>query len=201
MTSLSDGVVVVTVQAPLTRERVDTLRHAALAQLARHPRILIAEFAPASLAVQPEEPLSDLAVAVLTEVAREAGIVDIGLCLVVPPDHVAHRAIDAMHAHPGRPFTPADLAQIGGCSVHSLQEGFRLHIGLSPMRYLRQIRLEHAHHELAAADPRQTTVTDVAYQWGFTHLGRFASTYSAKYGRSPARPEAAEPRSAPDPRG
>jgi hypothetical protein len=33
--------------------------------------------------------LSDLAVAVLTKVAHEAGIVDIGLCLVVPPDHVA----------------------------------------------------------------------------------------------------------------
>jgi hypothetical protein len=50
-----------------------------------------------------------------------------------------HRAIDAMHAHPDHPFTPAGLAQIASCSLRSLQEGFRRYVGLTPMQYLRQI--------------------------------------------------------------
>jgi AraC-like DNA-binding protein len=97
-----------------------------------------------------------------------------------------HRAIDAMHAHPGHPFTPTSLARVAGCSVRSLQEGFRRHVGLTPLQYLRQVRLEHAHHDLATADPGQTSVTTIAYQWGFTHLGRFATSYRTKYGRSPS---------------
>ena len=78
----------------------------------------------------------------------------------VPPAHAwgavpVRRAIDAMHAHPDHPLTLAGLAQIASCSLRSLQEGFRRYVGLTPMQYLRQIRLEHAHHDLAhAARPR-----------------------------------------------
>ncbi|WP_214371207.1 AraC family transcriptional regulator [Pseudonocardia sp. H11422] len=95
-----------------------------------------------------------------------------------------HRAIDAMHAYLDQPFTPTGLAQIAGCSVRSLQEGFRRHVGLTPLQNLRQVRLEHAHHDLANGDPTYSTVTDIACHWGFTHLGRFATTYRARYGRS-----------------
>jgi transcriptional regulator GlxA family with amidase domain len=91
-----------------------------------------------------------------------------------------------MHAHADHPFTPAALARVAGCSVRSLQEGFRRHIGLSPLQYLRQVRLEHARHDLVSADADDTTVTDIACHWGFTHLGRFAGTYRTKYGRSPS---------------
>jgi AraC-like DNA-binding protein len=97
-----------------------------------------------------------------------------------------HRAIDAMHAHPEQPFTPAALAHIAGSSVRCLQEGFRRHIGLTPLQYLRQVRLEHAHHELTNSDAIQSTVTDIASHWGFTHLGRFATTYRTRYGRPPS---------------
>jgi AraC-like DNA-binding protein len=97
-----------------------------------------------------------------------------------------HRAIDAIHAYPDHPFTSTGLAHIAGCSVRSLQEGFRRYVGLTPLQYLRQVRLEHAHHDLADADAAHSTVTDIAYHWGFTHLGRFATTYRAKYGRSPS---------------
>ena len=97
-----------------------------------------------------------------------------------------HRAIDAMHANPDRPFTPTALAHIAGSSVRSLQESFRRHIGLTPLQYLRQVRLEQAHHDLTNSDPTHTTVTDIASHWGFTHLGRFATTYRTKYGQSPS---------------
>jgi AraC-like DNA-binding protein len=97
-----------------------------------------------------------------------------------------HRAVDAMHAHADHPFTSTALARVAGCSVRSLQEGFRRHMGLSPLQYLRQVRLEQAHHDLVRADAGDATVTDIACHWGFTHLGRFAAMYRSKYGRSPS---------------
>jgi AraC-like DNA-binding protein len=61
-------------------------------------------------------------------------------------------------------------------------------------RYLRQVRLEHAHYDLTNADPTHSTVSDIAPHWGFTHLGRFATTYRAKHGRSPSHTLRREPR-------
>ncbi|MFC0533220.1 helix-turn-helix transcriptional regulator [Phytohabitans kaempferiae] len=96
------------------------------------------------------------------------------------------RAIDAMEAEPERAFTSASLAAISGCSVRTLQEGFRRHVGIPPMAYLRRLRLAQAHADLRAADPGETTVACVAHRWGFAHLGRFAAAYRAEYGRPPA---------------
>jgi hypothetical protein len=92
---VADGVVGVAVRDALTRENAFMLRHAALALLARHPRLVIVEFAPPALVAHPDRALLD-AVAVLTEIAREAGSVDIGLCLVVAPEQIASvtRALD-----------------------------------------------------------------------------------------------------------
>jgi AraC-like DNA-binding protein len=56
------------------------------------------------------------------------------------------------------------------------------------MAYLRSVRLAHAHADLVriADTGSQTTVTEVALRWGFTHLGRFAALYRQTYGRPPS---------------
>lgn len=96
------------------------------------------------------------------------------------------RAVDAIHDEPERSFTVADLAEIAGVSVRSLQEGFRRHVGCSPMAYLQQARLARVHEELGSADPSLVTVAAVAHRWGFAHLGRFASAYRARFGIPPS---------------
>jgi transcriptional regulator GlxA family with amidase domain len=96
------------------------------------------------------------------------------------------RAIDAMEAEPDRPFTAVSLAAIAGASVRTLQAGFRQHVGMPPMAYLRRLRLARAHADLRAAEPGEETVASVAHRWGFAHLGRFAAAYRAEYGRPPA---------------
>ncbi|MEB3964319.1 AraC family transcriptional regulator [Streptomyces kunmingensis] len=96
------------------------------------------------------------------------------------------RAIDAMEAHPEHPFTVTALAEISGVGIRRLQQGFRQHVGMSPMDYLRRTRLARAHEELRAKETGQATVTDVAYRWGFTHLGRFAGAYRQRYGVTPS---------------
>ncbi|WP_229070282.1 AraC family transcriptional regulator [Actinoplanes sp. DH11] len=96
------------------------------------------------------------------------------------------RVVDAMRAQPGRPFTAADLALVAGVSVRSLQESFRRYIGMSPMAYLRQVRLARVHEDLRQADPVLHTVTGIAYRYGFLHMGRFAAEYRAQYGVPPS---------------
>lgn len=97
------------------------------------------------------------------------------------------RAIDAMRAQPEHPFTLASLAHAAGVSPRTLQAGFKRYAGSTPMEYLRHVRLGRAHDELRVADPQRTTVAEVAHRWGFTHLGRFASAYRARYGTKPSR--------------
>ena len=94
-------------------------------------------------------------------------------------------AIDLMEGEPERPLTPSVLAAQAHVSVRTLQDGFRRHLGTSPMAYLRQVRLRRAHEDLRAADPSVTTVASIARHWGFTHLGRFAASYQAAYGHLP----------------
>ncbi|RZL78923.1 MAG: AraC family transcriptional regulator [Rhodococcus sp. (in: high G+C Gram-positive bacteria)] len=95
-------------------------------------------------------------------------------------------ALDAMHAHPEESWTVRALADLSGVSVRTLQDGFARYVGASPMAYLRGIRLERAHEELVAADPRYNAVSDIAYHWGFRHLGRFSIEYRKRYGQSPS---------------
>ena len=51
------------------------------------------------------------------------------------------RAVEVIEADPAQPLTTAGLAAVAGVSVRSLQEGFRRHVGMSPMAYLRRVRL------------------------------------------------------------
>lgn len=93
------------------------------------------------------------------------------------------RVVDALEAAPERTWTLAQMAQVAGVSGRRLQQGFREQMGMSPTVYLRLVRLERAHRDLTGG---ADTVADVAFRWGFTHLGRFADAYRARFGRTPS---------------
>jgi AraC-like DNA-binding protein len=97
------------------------------------------------------------------------------------------RTLDAMQADPGHQFTAAELAAIAGVGVRVLQESFKQHLGMSPLTYLRRLRLDGVHRELSRGDPWQVSVSEVAARWGFTHLGRFAGAYRARFGVAPSQ--------------
>jgi AraC-like DNA-binding protein len=103
------------------------------------------------------------------------------------PPHVA-AAVAVLDAAPERPLTAETLAREVNASPRLLQAGFREHLGVSPMQYLRNERLRRVHEDLTQTDPaRRPTVAEVAYRWGFTHLGRFASDYRSRYGEYPSQ--------------
>lgn len=96
------------------------------------------------------------------------------------------RAMDTCENSPAGISTVSELAQIAGTSVRSLQEGFKAYVGLTPMEYLREVRLRKVREELIAARTDQT-VSDIAQAWGFTHLGRFSQIYAQRFGESPSQ--------------
>ena len=103
---------------------------------------------------------------------------------VVP--RVIRRAEQLIADHAREPLTVEDVAEAVGLSVRSLQEGFRRHLDTTPTARLREARLEGARAELADMDPTRATVSRIAADWGFHHLGRFAVAYRARWGESPS---------------
>lgn len=96
-------------------------------------------------------------------------------------------AADLMRTHPDEALTIEGVARAVGLSVRALHAGFRRELDRSPKQYLQQVRLERAHADLLAAEPGSgVRVIDIAHRWGFSHPGRFATTYRHQYGEAPA---------------
>ncbi|WP_242090987.1 helix-turn-helix transcriptional regulator [Curtobacterium sp. DN_7.5] len=111
----------------------------------------------------------------------------------MPDGHVAgphangvQRAKTFMHARFDRALTVPEIAEAAGVSVRTLQEGFQRHEGLTPMAFLREIRLEKARLGLQLADPDVSSVGAVALSCGFKHMGRFSGAYHEEFGEYPA---------------
>jgi AraC-like DNA-binding protein len=95
------------------------------------------------------------------------------------------RAIDFIEAHLTEPITVVDIIQAAGVSGRALFKHFRRSIGSTPMRYLRDARLERVRQSLLNATPGEH-VRDIAARWGFDHMGRFAHDYRRRFGESPS---------------
>ncbi|WP_445505389.1 helix-turn-helix transcriptional regulator, partial [Microvirga sp. G4-2] len=97
------------------------------------------------------------------------------------------RAEAFIEAHFAEPLSLAEMAAQAGVSARSLQSGFQSFRNLTPMGFLRFVRLQKAHEALLAADPAGVTVTQVALACGFTHLGEFGSAYRRVFGVPPSQ--------------
>jgi AraC-like DNA-binding protein len=110
--------------------------------------------------------------------------------LAAPAKYIAPQAIrpaiEIIEAEAHQPLTVASLASRCNISSRTLQQGFLRHTGMSPMTYLRQVRLRRAHEDLLNSDPSVDTVASVANRWGYSNPGRFAGAHTDRYGESPA---------------
>jgi AraC-like DNA-binding protein len=104
-----------------------------------------------------------------------------------PAPRTIRAALEIIEAEAAQPLTASALAARTHVSVRSLQQGFRSHLDVSPMEYVRQVRLRRAHQELLDSDPSSVTVSSVANRWGFTNAGRFAAAHMQRYGESPSK--------------
>ena len=110
-------------------------------------------------------------------------------CFEKPPASMARSGVERVEeyirADPARPFAMADLAALAGVSGRTLYRAFRTLRGYSPLAFARALRLETARERLTRGEAG-ATVTGIALDCGFDHLGRFARTYAARYGEPPS---------------
>ena len=91
-------------------------------------------------------------------------------------------AVEIIEAEAHLPLTVSSIAARSRGSVRSLQQAFRRELEMTPMAYVRDVRLRRAHRALVESDPSVTTVASIAHHWGFTNLGRFAETHAVRFG-------------------
>jgi AraC-like DNA-binding protein len=78
------------------------------------------------------------------------------------------------------------LCEAAAVEQRSLEYAFRDTFDLTPFSFLKLRRLHSARHRLLLAEPADMAVSDIAYQEGFYHLGRFAAAYQSTFGEYPS---------------
>lgn len=79
-----------------------------------------------------------------------------------------------------------NLCRVTGVPARTLQRCFREYFDLSITNYLKMVRLNAAQRELTSAHPSEESVTNIAMNHGFTHLGRFSIEFRKHFGELPS---------------
>lgn len=108
---------------------------------------------------------------------------------VVSPLSARHRAVKKalsfIHENRREPITVSSLCREASVNWRTLDYAFKEYMGVSPKKYLIAIRLNGVRQALFRATP-QTSVTVTANEWGFWHMGQFASDYRNFFAELPS---------------
>mgnify|MGYP001039928241 FL=1 len=102
------------------------------------------------------------------------------------PVLIVKRAEEYALSHTHGQVHVGDLCRAASVSERTLQYAFREVVGLTPVAYLSRLRLHRARQALLAAGRGSTTVSAVALDWGFWHLGEFSRAYKECFGELPS---------------
>ena len=91
-------------------------------------------------------------------------------------------AIAVMESHLEEPLPLPGVAMRVGLSTRQLERLFRRYLGRRPLRYYRELRLNHARLMLLQGGQ---SILSVALATGFTSAAHFARRYREAFGRSP----------------
>jgi transcriptional regulator GlxA family with amidase domain len=78
------------------------------------------------------------------------------------------------------------LARQASMSLRSLYALFERHAGATPRQYIRRLKLERIRACLSDPACPVRSVTELALDYGFLHLGRFAESYRQQFGELPS---------------
>jgi AraC-like DNA-binding protein len=102
---------------------------------------------------------------------------------IAPRD--VRRAVEYLHESIAASIRLEDVVRECGVPGRTLLKHFQDFKGVSPMRYLRNLRLERAREALQKGSVRQ--VREAASRWYFAHPGRFSIEYRLRFGESPSQ--------------
>jgi len=99
---------------------------------------------------------------------------------------IVAQARDYVLGHKDQLISVPELCERLHVSRRTLQYCFEGVLGMSPIQYLRIIRLNGARRELREHAPKARMVSDVAADWGFGHLSQFACDFRKLFGQTPS---------------
>jgi AraC-like DNA-binding protein len=99
---------------------------------------------------------------------------------------VMQRFEQMLEARQGESLYITDVCEGIGVSERTLRSHCQEQLGMSPHRYLWIRRMNLARRALTLADATTKTVTEIANDFGFGELGRFAVAYRQLFGESPS---------------
>lgn len=137
--------------------------------------------ADVSLLAQREEAL---ALAILTSLSHSIPTAE-------TPHLKSGRAIklvlDYMDNTPLAEVTASELCTLADCSQRWLEQSFKKRFGVSPMAYVKCLRLARLRRDLLrTSDDEGVTVNDLASTYGFWHMGQLAADYRKVYHELPS---------------
>lgn len=93
------------------------------------------------------------------------------------------KAQEYLLAHMEQAVTLLGLARALDMPARTLQWLFHHHAGMGPMQWLREQRLQAVHAALSSGQ-ETGNVTEIAYRYGFNHLGEFSRRYREVFGET-----------------
>ncbi|MET0656741.1 MAG: helix-turn-helix domain-containing protein [Steroidobacteraceae bacterium] len=95
------------------------------------------------------------------------------------------RARGFIHENLTRPIRLSELCAHAHLQARSLEYGFLQVVGMSPIAYIRAMRLNRVRRLLLSTHRSERTITEIALDCGFWHLSQFAADYRKFFGESP----------------
>ncbi|MDG4881624.1 helix-turn-helix domain-containing protein [Mesorhizobium sp. WSM4884] len=97
----------------------------------------------------------------------------------------ASAAEDFIRTHIREDIPIVRLCKEVGVSRRQLEYAFRTTFAVTPLEFIRALRLNEARRLLTSGGATGLSVTKIAMEVGITHLGRFAANYRLFFGESP----------------
>lgn len=99
---------------------------------------------------------------------------------------IVDRATAWMRERLDQPLSMGELSAAVQAHPRVLQYSFRRVLGMTPVAYLRVLRLHAVRRELRTPGPQAPSIGDIASRWGSWHLSRFATEYRQLFGELPS---------------
>jgi AraC family ethanolamine operon transcriptional activator len=100
--------------------------------------------------------------------------------------HIVRLAEECALSQTDGPLYVANLCKAAGVSERTLEYAFREILDMSPVAFLRRLRLHRVRHALREGTRGTTTVSAEALKWGFWHFGDFSQAYKNCFRESPS---------------
>ena len=84
-------------------------------------------------------------------------------------------------------FSIPDICSNTGVSQRTLEYAFQEHYNLTPVSFIKKIRLHAIRRKLVTAHSSELTISDIAHKLGIYDMGRFASIYKKYFSELPSQ--------------